>query len=269
MMLHNAEVLRMMIKGSVFVAYFLLAAEHGLTDAIRKDVRVFYLPGQGGRVGELCWCDSAERTSGPGKSLPVTQLERVLLGKGVAAFQSRAAAHADPRRCFTFMGRGVQINMETDAEITLSAWLWGLATILQGEGKRFLVEEEFPFLVKSRHQGFVLSAVVKPLVHFPMSRYGDIRENRGMDFRVTGHHGLGIESKRNYQGVRSKKVDKRWSHAGNSGWERGDMEHLTNSGWDPYRNTFRPKQTTLTKRSDYMEDNPFHRDGERSYRTGW
>jgi len=128
------ETIRMMTNGRIFSL---------ITDTEIKSVLLFYAP-HDGRSGTLYWCDPENRVEDPDQSLELNDVTDIFIGKQADAFQAEHALTLPDHLCFSFISvhRDLALNLTTSTEEQITAWLFGVDSILSSDGKKFKLNED-------------------------------------------------------------------------------------------------------------------------------
>ena len=131
----STEAVAALEEGRRFVRYS--QAANG--PVVKSVCTVFYVQAS----HALYWCQPGSRTQDPKACLQIAQLADVFLGKQSPVFQSPVAASAQSNRCISLRTQaGMYLDLEADSVEQLSAWLFGIQTILSSSGRSTYVDAD-------------------------------------------------------------------------------------------------------------------------------
>eukprot|EP00808_Paulinella_micropora_P030932 g73504.t1 len=127
----NQETVQMMRDGRVFIGY----ADAGDKEFVKKLLLVFYEPStKAGESGRLYWCNPGTRSKSPFACLPLDEISDVFIGKHSEVLKSAVAESADARKTFSLIGKHQTIDLEAKTEEELTAFLFGIQSIMATAG---------------------------------------------------------------------------------------------------------------------------------------
>lgn len=128
------ETIRMMSNGRTFAVYY--------EDGRREDALVFYEPGED-HSGSMYWSTSGKRELDAECCLPLHEVTDIILGKQAAAFKTAAAVDIPDHQCITLKSSvtGMSLNLHAPTEEQITAWLFGINSVLTGDGRKIKLNE--------------------------------------------------------------------------------------------------------------------------------